>query len=157
MRHLPIGCSVLLALAAGASAQDLRRGLVAAERAIERAFGRPVAEVERDWKRWVKGRGAIDDTIGAGDGALGIEAADEADGARVRQTLPRSAARAAGLRIGDVIVGIDGKAVRSTRELRLAVAGKSAGDTVSVRFRRGEDYGETPVTLRPHRSASPAG
>jgi hypothetical protein len=130
---------------------------VAAERAIERAFGRPVAEVERDWKRWVKGRGAIDDTIGAGDGALGIEAADEADGARVRQTLPRSAARAAGLRIGDVIVGIDGKPVRSTRELRLAVAGKSAGDTISVRFRRDDEYGETPVTLRAYRGSVPPG
>ena len=34
MRHLPIGCSVLLALAAGASAQDLRRGLVAADAVV---------------------------------------------------------------------------------------------------------------------------
>ena len=130
---------------------------LAGERAIERAFGRPLAEVERDWKRWVKDRGPIDDTIGPGDGALGIEAADEADGARIKQTLPRSAARAGGLRIGDVIVGIDGKPVRSTRELRLAVAGKSAGDTVSVRFRRGEEYGETPVTLRPQGSRTPPG
>lgn len=132
------------------------RGL-AGERAFERAFGRPLAEIERDWKRWVKERGPIDDTIGPGDGALGIEAADEADGARVKQTVPRSAARAAGLRIGDVIVGIDGKPVRSTRELRLAVAGKAAGDTVSVRFRRGEEYGETPVTLKPQRSSTGTG
>lgn len=34
MRHLPIGCSVLLALAAGATAQDLRRGLVAADAVV---------------------------------------------------------------------------------------------------------------------------
>jgi hypothetical protein len=129
----------------------------ASERAVERATGRPLAEVERQWKAWVKARGSVDDTIGPGDGALGIEAADEADGARIKGTLPRSAARAGGLRIGDVIVGIDGKPVRSTRELRLAIAGKEAGDTVSVRFRRGDEYGETPVSLRPQRGGLPPG
>jgi len=140
-----------------ADADAVSVGLSNSERAIERAFGRPVAEVEREWKRWLKTRGPIDDTIGDGDGALGVEVADEADGARIKETLPRSAARAGGLRIGDVIVGIDGKAVRSTRELLLAVAGKSSGDTVSVRFRRGEEYGETPITLRPRRVALPHG
>jgi hypothetical protein len=39
----------------------------------------------------------------------------------------------------------------------MAVAGKSAGDTISVRFRRDDEYGETPVTLRAYRGSVPPG
>ncbi|MBL9149680.1 MAG: PDZ domain-containing protein [Phycisphaerae bacterium] len=117
--------------------------------AMERIFGRPLAEVERTWKDWVRERGPLDDTVTYGDASLGISIAEIADGIRIRDTQPRGAARSAGLRIGDVIVSVDGKATRSQRELALALSNKKVGENVVVRFRRGDDYREANVTLRP--------
>jgi PDZ domain len=118
-------------------------------KAIERIFGKPLSDVERQWRDWVKANGPIDDTIKAGDASLGIEITETPGGIKIKKTFRGSAVRSAGLRVGDVIVGIEGKAVRSSRELAVAIASRRVGDTILVRFRRGDDYEETPVTLRP--------
>lgn len=117
--------------------------------AMERIFGRPLAEVERTWKDWVRERGPLDDTVTYGDASLGVSITEISDGIRIRDTQPRGAARNAGLRIGDVIVSVDGKATRSQRELALALSNKKVGEMVVVRFRRGDDYRDANVTLRP--------
>lgn len=124
-------------------------------KAMEDVFGRPVDDVERSWKSWIKERGAIDDHIGAGDGSLGITIAEAPDGVRVKETLRRSAAREAGMRVGDIIVAIDAKPVRSSRELALAIGAKKPGETISVRYRRDGEYRDTTVTLRPLTAAPP--
>lgn len=117
--------------------------------AIERVFGKPLTDVERQWREWVKAAGAIDDTIRTGDASLGIQITETPTGLKINKTLPGSAVRAGGMRAGDVIVAIEGKPVRSSRELALAIASKRVGDTVLVRYRRRDDYGELPITLRP--------
>lgn len=117
--------------------------------AIERAFGRPLNEVEQAWKDWLRLRGPIDDSIGQGDASLGIRVAEAPDGVRVAETFGRGAARSAGMRSGDVIVAVDGRSVRSSRELLLALAAKHVGDAVEIRFRRGGEYHETTAMLRP--------
>ncbi len=124
-------------------------------KAMERTFGKPLADIERQWKDWVKARPMIDDTVRAGDASLGIQITEVPEGIKIRQTLPKSAVRAAGLRSGDVIVAIEGRPVRSSRELALIVASKRVGDVVVVRYRRGDDYVESPVTLRPLTSPLP--
>jgi hypothetical protein len=121
--------------------------------AIAKAFGRDLDSIERSWRDWVRERSPIDDTINEGDASLGIGVADVPDGVRIRDSVAKSAARASGLRVGDVIVAIDGKPIRSARELQLAVAARKVGETVTVRFRREDDYLETAVTLRPLRLA----
>lgn len=117
--------------------------------AIERAFGRPLNEVEQAWKDWLRLRGPIDDSIGQGDASLGIRVAEAPDGVRVAETFGRGAARSAGMRSGDVIVAVDGRSVRSSRELLLALAAKHVGDAVAIRFRRAGEYHETTAVLRP--------
>lgn len=117
-------------------------------RAIEKAFGKPLVDVERQWRDWVKAGGTIDDTIRVGDASLGISITETPGGVRIKETLRGSAVRAAGLRTGDIIVAVDGKAVRSSRELAVAIAARRVGETVVLRYRRGEDYEEAPVTLR---------
>jgi hypothetical protein len=118
-------------------------------KAIEKVFGKPLSDVERQWRAWVKAAGAIDDTIRAGDASLGIAITETPIGLKIKETLRGSAVRAAGMRTGDVIVAIDGKAVRSSRELAVVIAAKRVGETVVVRYRRGDEYEEAQVTLRP--------
>ncbi|MCE2882432.1 MAG: PDZ domain-containing protein [Planctomycetaceae bacterium] len=117
--------------------------------AIERAFGLPLAKVEDRWKKWMEERGAVDDRVSQGDGSLGITAEEAGDGAKVRSFALRSAARAAGVRVGDVIVEVGGLPVRNRDELQLAVARHKAGDRVTVRFRRDGVEQAVEVELRP--------
>jgi hypothetical protein len=123
-------------------------------KALEKVFGKPLGDIERQWRNWVKSKGPIDDTVRAGDASLGIAITETPGGIRIKETLKGSAVRAAGMRVGDVIVAIDGKPIRSSRELAVAIASKRVGDTIAVRFRRDDDYQETPVTLRPLQPAS---
>ena len=109
--------------------------------AIERAFGEPMSTVEERWKKWMISRGAIDDTIRSRDASLGLVAADAGDGVKVKQFVLKSAAKAAGLRVGDIIFSIDGVPVRNHEELTLAVARLKVGVSIRVEYRRdGEDH-----------------
>jgi hypothetical protein len=118
-------------------------------RAIERAFGEPAGTVEERWKRWMKERGAIDDSVSRGDASLGFAAEDAGDGVRIRSFVPKSAARAAGLRVDDVVLAIDGTPVRNREELTLAAAKLEVGREVLVRFRRDGAESEVRVAPRP--------
>ena len=115
--------------------------------AVERTFGEPLARVEARWRKWMLERGAIDDTVARGDPSLGLAAEDAVDGARIRSFVSGSAARAAGLRVGDVILAVAGRPVRSRDELMLAVAALKHGESVEVRYRR--DGGELAAMVRP--------
>ncbi len=117
--------------------------------AIERAFGEPLARVEDRWKRWMTERGAIDDSIDRGDASLGIAADDAGNGVRIRSFVLRSAARAAGLRVGDVVVEVGGRPVRNREELVLAVARLEAGEPVAVAYLR--DGVRSVAEVRPRR------
>lgn len=118
-------------------------------KAFETVFGRPLEDVERAWRLWLAEQPLVDDTAHVGDGSLGIQTGmySANDGVVVRRFLPGSGARQAGMRVGDVIVGIDGRDVRSFEELSRALGGKAAGEVVRVRFRRGGEYLILPVRL----------
>jgi serine protease Do len=59
-----------------------------------------------------------------------------------------SPAAKADLRQGDVIVAFDGKAIKDTRDLAMAVAETPAGRTVSVRLWRENHFQSVDVTIR---------
>ena len=81
-------------------------------------------------------------------GVLDAYPADDAgDGVKVRSFVANSAAKAAGIRVGDVVFSIDGTPVRNRDELLLAVARLSLGSMIEVRFRR--DGQELAVMLEP--------
>ncbi|MGA1392171.1 MAG: PDZ domain-containing protein, partial [Phycisphaerales bacterium] len=117
--------------------------------ALREIFGDDLDAIEKRWKRWVIDRGPIDDAVKAGDASLGIEGEDRPDGVRIARVLPRSAASGAGMRRGDLLVALDGAAIRSTRELLLAIAAKRVGETVTIRLRRGDGTLDVQATLRP--------
>ncbi|MFM7052744.1 MAG: PDZ domain-containing protein [Planctomycetota bacterium] len=117
--------------------------------ALERAFGIPLARIEDRWKSWMDERGAVDDRVSKGDGSLGVTAEEAGDGARIRAFALRSAAKAAGLRVGDVIIALGELPVRNRDELQLAVARHKVGDRVTVRYRRDGAELSAEVELRP--------
>jgi serine protease Do len=75
-------------------------------------------------------------------GSLGVSVRDQMDdtgalaGARVVNITSGSPAQRAGLRPGDVIVGVDGSPVRAVRELRALTSSKEPGTRVLISFVR---------------------
>ncbi len=84
---------------------------------------------------------------------LGVGTAETAEGLEVvnvteKNTLGQpTAAQQAGIAKGDVILSIGGKGIRTTRDLRMTMAGFSAGDKTTVRVRRAATETDLPVTF----------
>lgn len=119
--------------------------------AMEIVFGKPLEEIEADWRTWLRARPMVDQQIRVGDASLGIRARLNGtnDGVHVDYVRSRSAARRAGLRAGDVIVSIDDKTTRSFTELQRIIGARGVGEVISVRYRRGGNYQTVEVELQP--------
>jgi serine protease Do len=68
-------------------------------------------------------------------------------GARITPVSANSPASKAGLEIGDVIIGIDGKVVTSSSDVTQEIATKQIGDKVSIDYLRGNNQYNAEVTL----------
>jgi serine protease Do len=75
----------------------------------------------------------ITPTLGA---ALGL---DRDSGVILSDVAPDSAAEAAGLEPGDVVLSIDGKPMREARDLGLAVFQRAPGDQLTMEIQRGKE------------------
>lgn len=82
-----------------------------------------------------------------------------ATGAIVNQLDPRGPAAAAGVRLGDVIVEVDGQPVRNRHEVMRRVALRGVGERLALTLRRGarRERVEFATTLRPGESPAPPG
>ncbi len=80
---------------------------------------------------------------------LGITMSDpsEGEGVVVDSVLEGLPASKAGLKVGDVVVAVDGQRVASQGEMREILQGKDAGDEVSLRVLRGEESKVLTVRL----------
>jgi putative serine protease PepD len=78
---------------------------------------------------------------------LGVSLTDASDGAGVGAVSRRSPADHAGLRRGDVITAIDGKAVGSSADAVEAIDAHSPGDKLSISFQRNGSAKSATVTL----------
>jgi photosystem II stability/assembly factor-like uncharacterized protein len=83
---------------------------------------------------------------GASLGLVGFDPED-AKGVRVTEVTPRGPADAAGLKPGDEVLAIDGKAVGNYRELIGDVGAHKPGDKVKVKYLRDNETTEVEVTL----------
>jgi S1-C subfamily serine protease len=77
---------------------------------------------------------------------LGVTVAEAENGARVEQVQADSPADQAGVRVGDVIVEVDGQAVTAA-SLRAEIAKHAVGDAVTVSVARGGETIDLEVTL----------
>jgi S1-C subfamily serine protease len=77
---------------------------------------------------------------------LGVVAAggvENVDGARVGDILPDSPAAKAGVKVGDIVVEFDGKAIKNGEDLDKALKEKKPGDKVKIKVKRaGKKEGE---------------
>ncbi|MBM4052655.1 MAG: PDZ domain-containing protein [Planctomycetes bacterium] len=118
-------------------------------RALERALGCSLEEIERAWAAWARERGTQGFSTDPTQPSIGVTTEDHPDGARIVRFVTKSAARDAGLRPGDVIVGVDSEPVRSVRELGVALTRSPRNETLAIRFRRGDSYSILAVRRRP--------
>ncbi len=117
-------------------------------KAWEKVFGLPLDDVNERWRRWVLGRGAIDDRVDHGDASIGVTGVEGGDGVKV-ESITGTQARRGGLRIGDVILKVDGEPVRSRAELMMEIASREVGDVVRLEIRRGRTIRVAVVRLEP--------
>jgi putative serine protease PepD len=78
---------------------------------------------------------------------LGVAVQTTANGVRLAQVRSATPAARAGLRVGDVVIRIDGKKVATTAELQSAIDAKQPGDTVTLTYRRNAATHTAKVTL----------
>ena len=90
---------------------------------------------------------------------LGVSTSEDPprDGALVQALTPGGPAAEAGLRPGDLIVGVGDEAVRSPSDLGQLVLQRKPGDTVEVVVQRGGDRETIRVTLGERPDESPQG
>jgi putative serine protease PepD len=78
---------------------------------------------------------------------LGVTPAAATGGVKISSVENGSAADNAGLKVGDVITGVDGTAVTQPEQLRAIIAQHKPGDTITVTVRRGSDTKTFKPTL----------
>ena len=83
---------------------------------------------------------------------IGMDAVDggvmiASHGGRSKGVTEGSAAEKAGLKEGDIITAVDGKPVKSPKELTDIITGRKAGDDVTVSYRRGGEDKTAVATL----------
>lgn len=91
------------------------------------------------------------------NGFLGValEDAPDSGGALVQQVLPNSAAEKAKLKVGDVIVDVNGSAVKGRDDLIATIRNYRPGDTVTLGVTRAGDKFRPRVTLGTNAVANP--
>ncbi len=77
---------------------------------------------------------------------LGVSLQDDG-AARLESVVTGSPAARAGLRTGDVVVEVDGKAIETGDELREAIDAKKPGDELELKVQRGNDERDVTVEL----------
>ena len=79
--------------------------------------------------------------------SLGVQLERDAQGAKVFEVVPDSAAAEAGLESGDWVIEIEGEPIANAAEMAENIAGRSPGDEISLKVRRGDREMEMKVTL----------
>ena len=114
-------------------------------KATELVFGKPIEEVEKIYLDWVRALPEVSTPERPPGARLGIDT-DTGDGTGLKvEQVVSGGARA--LRPGDVIFKIDNRPVRELNELFRVMGDYNPGETVKVRYRRGDDFRDADVLL----------
>jgi tetratricopeptide (TPR) repeat protein len=115
----------------------------AALSAFEKALSKPIAEINKDYRAWIRALPMVPEELADGAASLGFEVENgEGDGpVIVSVTGPdASQARRVGLRRRDVLTGINGRPTRDTPELLRVLSSYKPGDVVELSVRRGSQH-----------------
>jgi hypothetical protein len=89
---------------------------------------------------------------------LGIKVGGQGTRFVIERVLPSSPAEDAGLRVGDIVVTVEGQRFESLQEFANAIVGRKPGDTILIQILRGEEKLKANATLntRPDKVVLPA-
>ncbi len=99
-------------------------------RTVEVVFGKPIDEVERDWKQWVLAQKVPQVPF------LGVRTKEDKGKLVVEDITAKSPADNAGMKKGDVIATLDGHPADDPGDLMEAIGGKNVGDEIAVQVQR---------------------
>ncbi len=116
-------------------------------RALETVLDKPIDEIEADWKEWVRLQESPPTRLRPGSAYVGVRTRGRIAGLEIAEVVAGSGAAEAGLKRGDVIVGIDGERMIDPAALLQLVMSHSPGDKIEVAFRRDGKYDAATVTL----------
>jgi hypothetical protein len=117
------------------------------QRAIEQVTGRTFPEFEKDWTAWMVRRPPVPQSTGADGVVLGAKLGDANDGLKIESVVAGGPAARAGLRAGDILVGIGDAQVRDAQSLVPVMIQFKPGDRVTAKVRRDGKYLDLPITL----------
>lgn len=110
------------------------------------------ALIETERSGWASGTSMNSQREESDAAYMGVRMVDARGGAGLGQVVPRSPAAAAGLKDGDVVLAVDGKAVANRQALSQLIDAKKAGDKVKVKVRRmargAEEDADAPPTAK---------
>ncbi len=116
--------------------------------ALEQVTGQSLDDLEKSWTTWMLHRSPPVLTTGPNGPFLGVRLApDTNDGLKLEGILPDSPADKAGLKVGDVLVGIGDVEVRDMQSFGPVMNTHKPGEQVSVKVRREGNYLDVPLTL----------
>ena len=128
--------------------RDLANGVLAGGESLKADLDKKAAEIDADFKAWVRLLPAVPEEIKPGMASLGVEIeAGSGDGPVVVSVPRRKDGVKVDLKPSDVITAIDGKPVREMAELVRVLGGYEPGTTVEVSYRRFKLSGTSKVTL----------
>ena len=115
--------------------------------ALEKTVGKPLDVFEEDWKAWMLTRLPPNPKFGPDSPFLGVDFGEANDGMLIQTVKTKSPAARAKLKVGDVIIAIDGVETRDTMTFMPLLASHKPGDRIILRLRRNHAYLEIPMIL----------
>lgn len=101
--------------------------------ALARTLGKPLEEIESDWREWVLRQEAPWTPARPRRALLGVKMEAVAEGVRVTGFVRGSAAERAGqLKFGDVVLSVAGQGARTPGDLTAAVQACQPGQTIDI-------------------------
>ena len=125
-----IGINSAIATLGGSSSSDAQSGSIGV------GFAIPVDEARSIAEQLIRTGKATHPAIGVSAATVGADGTGPR-GAELSEVLPGGAAAKAGLRAGDVITNLDGKAVTSVDTLIISLRAYQVGDSITVTYLRG--------------------
>lgn len=115
--------------------------------ALQEVTGMPLPQLEKEWKAWMVQRVPPPLQTGPDGPVIGARLGEATDGIKVTNLVAAGPAVRAGVQLGDVIIGVDGKEVRDYPSFAPILNQYLVGDEVTLRIRRDRAYLDIPVTL----------
>ncbi|MEM7623502.1 MAG: PDZ domain-containing protein [Planctomycetota bacterium] len=117
--------------------------------ALEHTLGMPERDIHAAWTDWARDELPLVpesfDDLGV---TLGLDVQPDASGGPRITSLTRATRRETDLRMGDVIIAMNGRPINEVQELVRVLAAREPGDGVILTYRRGKLFGETRASVR---------